>query len=125
MSAITLTLREPLPLPVDAGALRPGVDAAELAKLPGAPEALVFTSADRDVMSPVEVARAMRDWTPERGAVPPGLVDRVGIDGSVLVFTLAVTAGSGLLFGLVPALRISRGGLGAELKSGERGSTAN
>lgn len=34
MSAVTLSLREPLPLPVDAGALRPGVDPAELAKLP-------------------------------------------------------------------------------------------
>src|SRR4029453_16903459 len=46
----------------------------------------------------------------------------VGVDGSVLLFTLAVSVATGLLFGLVPALRASRPDLGAVLKEGSRGS---
>jgi putative ABC transport system permease protein len=46
----------------------------------------------------------------------------VGVDGSVLLFTLAVSVATGLLFGLVPALRASRPDLGAVLKEGARGS---
>jgi putative ABC transport system permease protein len=44
------------------------------------------------------------------------------VDGSVLLFTLAVSVATGLLFGLVPALRASRPDLGAVLKEGARGS---
>jgi putative ABC transport system permease protein len=46
----------------------------------------------------------------------------VGVDGSVLLFTLAVSVATGLLFGLVPALRASRPDLSAVLKEGARGS---
>jgi predicted permease len=46
----------------------------------------------------------------------------VGIDGRVLLFTLAVSVFSGLLFGLAPAFRISRLDLNSTLKNTGRGS---
>jgi len=42
-------------------------------------------------------------------AVFPRL-DEVGIDGTVLVFVLAISIATGMLFGIVPALRYSRSG---------------
>jgi predicted permease len=42
-----------------------------------------------------------------------------GLDGSVLVFTMAITLAAVLLFGVFPALRASRSGLG-ELRGGGR-----
>jgi putative ABC transport system permease protein len=48
----------------------------------------------------------------------------VAIDGAVLAFSLAVTAATGLLFGLLPALRVRSASLAGNLKSGGRGSTA-
>jgi predicted permease len=52
-------------------------------------------------------------------ALGPGTIPRlaeIGIDGRVLAFTVLVSLGSGLLFGLVPALRVSRVDLAAALK---------
>lgn len=49
-------------------------------------------------------------------------LDTIGIDGSVLVFTLAAAAVSAFLFGLVPALQASRTGFSQVLK--ERGRSA-
>jgi predicted permease len=46
----------------------------------------------------------------------------VGIDGRVLLFTLAVSLFSGLLFGLAPAFRISRLDLNSTLKNTSRGA---
>jgi predicted permease len=46
----------------------------------------------------------------------------IAIDGRVLAFTLLVSAGSGLLFGLAPALRISRIDLTAALKQAGQGA---
>jgi predicted permease len=51
----------------------------------------------------------------------PRLQD-VGIDGRVLLFTLLLSIFSGILFGLVPALRVSRLDLNATLKDASRGS---
>ncbi|MFI4942123.1 MAG: ABC transporter permease [Burkholderiales bacterium] len=47
-------------------------------------------------------------------------LEEVGIDWSVLAFSLAVTLGTGVLFGLVPALRASRVEPSATLKEGGR-----
>ncbi len=51
----------------------------------------------------------------------PRLAD-VGIDGRVLLFTLSLSLLSGILFGLAPALRISRLDLNFTLKDASRGS---
>ena len=47
-------------------------------------------------------------------------VNNVTIDGRVLVFTMAIALGTGLLFGLLPALRASRPDLSDTLKEGGR-----
>jgi hypothetical protein len=46
----------------------------------------------------------------------------VGIDGRVLLFTLLLSVFSGILFGLAPALRVSRIDLNSTLKDASRGS---
>ncbi len=52
----------------------------------------------------------------------PGL--HVGIDGTVLAFTLGVTGLTGLIFGVFPALTAARPDVNEELKSAVRGSTS-
>ena len=47
----------------------------------------------------------------------------IGLDGRVLLFSLAVSVTVGLLFGLAPALRLSRGDASETLRDGGRGST--
>ena len=51
----------------------------------------------------------------------PRLAD-IGIDARVLLFTLLLSVFSGILFGLVPALRVSRIDLNTTLKDAGRGS---
>ncbi|HXY06755.1 MAG TPA: ABC transporter permease [Terriglobales bacterium] len=51
----------------------------------------------------------------------PRLQD-VGIDGRLLLFTLLLSVSSGVLFGLVPALRVARLDLNSSLKDAGRGS---
>jgi predicted permease len=51
----------------------------------------------------------------------PRLED-VGVDGRVLLFTLLLSVFSGILFGLAPALRVSRLDLQSSLKDSSRGS---
>lgn len=51
----------------------------------------------------------------------PRLQD-VGVDGRVLLFTMLLSIFSGILFGLVPALRVSRLDLNSTLKDASRGS---
>jgi putative ABC transport system permease protein len=52
-------------------------------------------------------------------------VGEVGLDGRVLLFTLAVSLLTGLLFGLAPALHARAGTFFASLKEGGQRSTAN
>lgn len=47
------------------------------------------------------------------------------LDGTVLVFTALLSAGTGLLFGVVPALQISRGDVQSTLRSEGKGATAS
>jgi predicted permease len=51
------------------------------------------------------------------------LLESVRIDGNALVFTLLAAVGSGVLFGLLPALRVSALSLSGDLQDGGRGST--
>jgi predicted permease len=56
---------------------------------------------------------------------PAGLpgVHTIALDGPVLGFTLAVALGTGLVFGLAPALTLTRADPGAGLRDGGRGAT--
>jgi predicted permease len=49
----------------------------------------------------------------------------VAIDGRVLLFTLIVSIGAGILFGLVPALRLSRLDVHTSLKDAGRGASGS
>jgi predicted permease len=49
-------------------------------------------------------------------------LEDVGVDGRVLLFTLLLSVFSGILFGLAPALRVSRLDLQSSLKDSSRGS---
>lgn len=50
-------------------------------------------------------------------------IARIELDGRVVAFTLALSAGAGLLFGFLPALRLSRPDLASSLR--ERGSSTS
>ncbi|HEU4631080.1 MAG TPA: ABC transporter permease [Gemmatimonadaceae bacterium] len=50
---------------------------------------------------------------------------RVELDGRVLAYTALLSVGTGLLFGMLPALRTSRPDLQTMLRSGGRGETGN
>jgi len=58
------------------------------------------------------------------GALPTALprAHEVGLDGRVLLFTLAISLGAGLLAGLAPALKVSQWRLAETLKEGGRGT---
>lgn len=59
------------------------------------------------------------------GALIPADVpraDRIGLDPAVLAFTVAISIGAGVVFGLVPALRAMRPNLMDVLQEGGRGS---
>ena len=45
-------------------------------------------------------------------------LDRIAVDSTTLFFTVALALGTGLLFGLVPALKSSNPDLNRELKEG-------
>ena len=52
-------------------------------------------------------------------ALPPGIprADEIAVDGPVLLFTLAIALVTGVLFGIVPALRATRSNAGASTVS--------
>jgi putative ABC transport system permease protein len=53
------------------------------------------------------------------------MLANVSVDWRLLAFTAAVALGSGILFGLVPALHAARGEVHESLKEGGRGGTAH
>ena len=57
------------------------------------------------------------------GAAELPRLDGMGVDARVVGFAVAVTLGTGLLFGLAPALQASRTDLNQTLKDGTRGSS--
>ncbi|HSF16006.1 MAG TPA: ABC transporter permease [Vicinamibacteria bacterium] len=61
----------------------------------------------------------LRTWSPR--SVPR--VAEVGVDGAILLFTLAISVVTGVLFGLVPALRASRLDIADSFKEGSSAST--
>ncbi|HEY6399958.1 MAG TPA: ABC transporter permease, partial [Blastocatellia bacterium] len=62
--------------------------------------------------------QALSNWS--GGDLPRA--NEVVIDGRALAFSLLVSVGAGLLFGLVPALQVSASNLNETLKEGGRGS---
>ena len=57
---------------------------------------------------------------------PPGLprAGEIGLHTPVLLFALALSVGTGVLFGMAPALSLSRRGFGMALREGGRGSSS-
>jgi putative ABC transport system permease protein len=71
------------------------------------------------------VAYLMMKWI--RSLIPPSALPPavdIGMDGSALLFTLIVAIGTGLLFGIVPALRSTNPKLVDSLKHGGHAATA-
>ncbi|MFZ0617956.1 MAG: ABC transporter permease [Candidatus Acidiferrales bacterium] len=71
---------------------------------------------------------AIAKWgvAPVLAAVPGGLPrsENIGINASVLLFTLGVSIAVGIVFGLAPALKTSKIDLHTSLKEGGRGTTS-
>ncbi|HSE97125.1 MAG TPA: ABC transporter permease, partial [Blastocatellia bacterium] len=65
------------------------------------------------------------DLIPSLGVTDIPRADFIGIDLGVMFFTLAVSVGTGLLFGLAPAVQASKTSLGESLKEGGRGTHAS
>ncbi len=64
------------------------------------------------------------EWIRALGASSVPRIDEIAINGEVLLFTLAISIGAGVLFGLAPAFRLSRVDLQGTLKDAGRGSAA-
>lgn len=67
------------------------------------------------------VTRLLRAYDP--GGIPR--LAEVGVDGTVLLFTLGIALLTGLLTGLLPALRAGSGDLAASLREGDRSVMGN
>ncbi len=70
----------------------------------------------------VLLALACIYWTRILGPQSVPRLDEIGLRSDALLFTLFISVGSGILFGLAPALRVLRLDLLTTLKDSERGS---
>ncbi len=57
------------------------------------------------------------------GNLPTPMIEKIGLNATVLLFTFAITIAAGLLFGLIPAFRSANPNLQDELKEGGRGGS--
>ena len=64
-------------------------------------------------------------WIRGLGTISLPRLEDIAIDGRVLLFTLLISIVSGMLFGLAPALRVSRLDVHSTLKDAGRGSAGN
>jgi putative ABC transport system permease protein len=79
------------------------------------PAALALTWVSLELIvayMPAKIARFVAGWY------------SIGVDGRLVLFTVVVAIGTGLLFGLIPALQGSKPRLAETLKEGGRGATA-
>ena len=51
-------------------------------------------------------------------------IDEIGVDGTVLAFSFVISIATGIVFGLVPALRYARGGDSMAMREGERSTVS-
>ena len=70
----------------------------------------------------VVLAYGSLEWIRALGAASVPRIGEIALNGEVLLFTLTISLVSGLLFGLAPALRLSRVDLQANLDDASRGS---
>jgi predicted permease len=68
------------------------------------------------------LAIASIHWTHIFGPQSVPRINEIGVRGDALLFTLLISVVSGILFGLVPALRVARPDLLTVLKDSERGT---
>jgi predicted permease len=68
-------------------------------------------------------ADVILSYLANQGSIALPLLSTVRVDGTVLVWTLLISTGAAILFGLAPALRTSGGNLQESLKDGGHGAT--
>lgn len=71
----------------------------------------------------VGIACAVTQFLAHQTSIALPLLSRVRIDGTALLWTIAIAAVSAVLFGLVPALRICSGNLAEVLRDAGRGAS--
>jgi predicted permease len=85
-------------------------------------ESLLFSGAG--AFFGLSLAYAITAWLARQGSIALPLLSSVRVDGAALVWTLLIAAGSAVLFGFVPGLRISSGNLQDALKDAGHGLSA-
>ncbi len=71
------------------------------------------------------VGAAALDWLVRLGTFSVPRLDEVALDAGAVAYAGALTLGTVLLFGLLPALRLARGQPGEALRSGSRGNAGD